>query len=167
MSSVDNNNDDNNYIEVLDEKNFEIQHPYIAAIITYMQTQSKIKDRPKRVDLNPAEIQPLLPYLAILEVKYEGDEFADLGIRLIGTELATLYGEVTDTLMSEHPNEFVKKRILKIAKLATESKQTVVSYAERFDEVKNFLKIRSVMIPLFDDDENPDKVTKIIGLVVF
>ena len=159
--------EDGEFVEVLDFNDFENLHPYIAAIIAYVHAQSKNKDRPKRKHINPAEIQPLLPYLAILETKYDGDVLKDVRVRLVGTELATLYGEVTDTLISDHPNEDASRRIMANAMLASTSKKIIVGSAERFDEEKNFVKVKSVVIPLFDDEGDPDKVTQLLCLVIF
>ena len=158
---------DGEYVEVLDFNDFENLHPYIAAIIAYVHAQSKNKDRPKRKYVNPAEIQPLLPYLAILETVCEGDELKDVRVRLIGTELATIYGEVTGTLISEHTNEDVARRIMANAMFTYNSKKIAVGGAERFDEDKNFIKLKSALIPLFDDADDPDKVTQFLCMVVF
>ena len=153
-------------LEVLNVDKLNQLHPYISEIITYFLSKARNDRRPKRNDLVPSEVVHLIPYIAILEPRYEGDELLDLNVRLMGTEMVKLYGENTGKMLSDFTNKTVSKRVFETCDLVVKNKSIVVGTVSSFDKDRSYLKILKTMIPLFDDEHNPDRVTQIISLIV-
>ncbi len=151
----------------LDKEGMGDLHPFIAELINYIWKKADNQDRPKRKDIAPKEMQPLLPTISIFDIIYENGVFKDLQVRLQGTEVVAAYGEVTGSKISEYSIESVRVRMLDDCKLVVDTKEIIVGSASSLHEEKSFIKLVKVYIPLFDDAENKDKVTQIISLVKF
>ncbi len=154
-------------LEIFNPQFLDKQHPKIRDLITYFWGKSENKDRPKRKLLVPSEILPLIPCISILEPRYDGENLMDISIRLMGTEMVKVYGELTGKMVSDVMDYQVAKRIMDTCDLVIKSKSIVVGTVSSFDKEKSFLKLLKVKIPLFDDEHKPDRVTQIISLIVF
>jgi hypothetical protein len=64
-------------------------HRAAKALLTYWQSKAPVEGVPRRQDIEPAEIVPLLPNLMIIEPVAEG---SDWKYRLVGTAVAQRYG---------------------------------------------------------------------------
>lgn len=151
---------------VLDKGLLSNQEPPIQEIVNYVWSKSKNKDRPKRISIDPKDMQPLLPFISIMEVVYKNGNFNDIKVRLFGTELVNVYGEITGTYVSDYPEESVANRVLEDCKLAVDTKDIVVATTSSPTQDKVFLKLKKVLIPLFDDVTDSNKVSQILGLTL-
>ena len=61
----------------LDKERVGDLHPFIADLINYIWGNADNLNRPKRKDIVPKEIQPLLPTIAIFDIIYENGAFKD------------------------------------------------------------------------------------------
>lgn len=158
---------DGHVINTFDPANAGKLHPNIKELIGYIQNNAENKARPKRKDLDPADIVRLIPNISILDIRYEGNEVMDVYVRLMGTAMVKVYGEKTGKMLSDFRSKIISQRMYDTCDMVVKSKSVVVGSVSSFDEEKNFLKLLKVKIPLFDDDNNPDRVTQIISLIVF
>jgi hypothetical protein len=152
---------------VLEQKNINDQHPSISKLIEYVWSKAKDRQRPKRSEFEPKEIQSILPFISIFEPIYENDEFVNAKIRLIGTELVIRYGEITGSKVLDYALKVIVGRAMADCKLVVDTKDIVVTGTSTLDQQQKYIKMRKVLIPFFDDELHQDKVTQIIILCAF
>ena len=81
----------------------DIASPEVLRLRAYVEKARGDKAFMSKADLDPAQIKPLLPLLALME--FSGPPLRVL-YRLFGTSLVALYGELTGTYLherSDHP----------------------------------------------------------------
>lgn len=68
--------------------------------LDYWHAKAPERGYPRRSDIRPDEILPLLPYIFMVDV-LRGEAGLDFRFRLIGTAIAGIEGELTGQLLSE------------------------------------------------------------------
>jgi len=152
---------------VLVKEAVDDQHPSICSLVKYVWSNTKNVDKPQRKEFDPKDIQSLLPSISILGMIYDNGIFKDANIRLFGTDLVSVYGELTGNMVSEYSNGSVATRSLDDCRLVVDTKKIVVGSSASLDEERNFIKLKKVLIPFFDDTEDKYKVTQIVSLIKF
>jgi len=89
---------------VLDGGGEAIDHPQLARLYNYWDDKRGNRAMPTRSDIDPMELRPLLPNLALIDVEENPHRYR---YRLVGTELVTILGqELTGKYLDEMPMLF-------------------------------------------------------------
>ena len=152
---------------VLENEQLPNQHPYIQMLVNYVREISEDVDRPTRKFFDPNKLRPLLPYICIYDVLYKDEDFYDAKLRLFGTELVNVYGEVTGLNVSQYPVEGVSNRVMADCELVIKTKKIVIGSVSSLDKEKNYIKLLKVLIPFFDHETDNNKITQIVSLIQF
>lgn len=108
---------------------------------------------PTRADVNPAKLKPFLDHIVLMDVVDRGDSFS-LVTRLIGTHVASYYGEIAGQDIREMENQNAVERIYTVSQMVIDEKQPILTVTPGFDSERQFLEAIALYMPLFEPDGN-------------
>jgi len=105
----------------------------------------------RRTDFSPVDIKAYLTNILILDVIYGDDGLVSDGvIRLMGSNVATYYGEFTGRLVNEHPSDSGARFVLS-ARTAVDCRGPVVGHAAQSVPDKSRYSVKTCWVPIADD----------------
>ncbi|TNE60852.1 MAG: PAS domain-containing protein [Alphaproteobacteria bacterium] len=108
----------------------------------------------RRADLVPSAMARLLPRITILDAVYDTDgRFTDASYRLMGTDIAGLYGEATGKMISSYHDGAALARVREIASHCIETGRPALGESIGLSGGKPFLTVRVLYIPFSEDGE--------------
>ncbi len=84
----------------IDESQSFAQQATIEAL-AYWKSKLRGRSMPSRADLNPREMRSFMPNVALVELRQTADGAQDYYIRLSGTNIEQVFGQLTGQLISE------------------------------------------------------------------
>ncbi len=127
--------------------------------LSYFEAKTQGKRLPKRADLNPADMKPILPEVAILELLYDRNgSVTDAKTSLLGSKLDDYYGALTGKLVSQYPAREVSERVLQGCKYSSAIKKPFMTMADTLSEQKNFLATTALYMPMSNDGTQVDRI---------
>ena len=142
-----------------DAEVWRLTDPVVDKDLRYFEGKTGGSRLPRRGDLKPEELKPILPEVALVEPLYdEGGVFTDVRGLLEGTKLDSFYGSITGKLMSEYPNKLVSDRILQACQRCVEIAKPIVVTADALSDQKNFLAITVLYIPMSENGTLIDRI---------
>lgn len=130
------------------------------ALMRFFHERTGGKRLLKRSDFSPTDIKEYLTNIVIMDMVYGEDGLVcDGRIRVMGTNVATYYGEYTGRLISEHPTD-TGERFVMGALAAVASKGPVIGRADQSSPDKSRLSVKTCWIPIINDD---GEITQILG----
>lgn len=127
------------------------QHPGIDFFIDYWERLHQLgATHPRRADIKPKDLVRYLPHFVLMDIEDEDD--LKIRIRLIGTHVATFYGEITGQLIEEMPNEGAVRRIKTLSRLILDEREPKLSITPGFGERQKHLVAYSVYAPVFSEN---------------
>ncbi len=133
--------------------------PIVDEILTYFEQKTGGKRLPSRMDVSPHELKHHLPDICIASLKYDEDGLVkNARMALVGTAVASRYGEMTGKLITAHPSPKVGERSIKAYQMCIESKAPLFITSDTFSKEKAYLKVSSLFVPLSSDNENFDRI---------
>lgn len=121
-------------------------------------------DHPRRRDIQPTKLKAHLDRLVIMDVLKKDGELA-LHVRLIGTFVASYYGEISDKDVNEMNNEPAAQRIYEASRLLLERKQPILTVTPALSKEKHHLEAIAFYMPLYDEDKNIVKILVYVDVV--
>lgn len=80
----------------------QVLHPRLQRFLDYWLKKRGDRRMPTREDVDPTEIQPLLPGICLLDIHYQGEAVDRVRFRLAGTEIYEMAGfEVTGRFIDQ------------------------------------------------------------------
>lgn len=142
-----------------DAEVWRLTDPVVDSDLRYFEDKTGGTRLPRRADLKPEELKPLLPEIALVEPIYgDSGELVDVMGLLEGTKLNSFYGSITGKLFSEYPNKLVSDRILQAVRHCVEIAKPIVVSADALSDQKNFLAITVLYIPMSDNGTLIDRI---------
>lgn len=114
-------------------------------------------DRPMRKDVRPSELRRHLDHVVLMDVHHHDDGFG-LHVRLIGTYVASYYGEISGQDINSMPNKHAAQRIYNICERLLKEDQPLLTVTPGFDEGKQYLEAYALYMPLYDADGSIEKI---------
>ncbi|MCJ9430556.1 PAS domain-containing protein [Kordiimonas marina] len=131
----------------------------IDTLLSYFEARTEGKRLPKRADVDPAKLKAFLPDICIHRALYgEDGTLKDIVVQLIGTEVASFYGEMTGKSVREHPAPEVAQRIFISGQTCIDRRRPIVAIAKALSSKKNHLQVNILYIPLSEDGEQIDRL---------
>jgi hypothetical protein len=133
----------------------EPQDHTLQMLLSYWREKRAERTAPSRADIQPSELVPMLPYLALFDV-IDGD----FRFRLFGTGLVDAYGgDVTGKLLSECDLDGIHAQILEqLAAVVRERRPNVLRVKFTKDTDDRHLEYERVALPLSGDGETVNMV---------
>jgi len=142
-----------------DAEQWRLHDPAVDKDLRHFETLTGGTRMPRRADLNPEDIKPILPEVALLEPIYDAaGSFVDAKGVLAGTTLDNFYGSITGTFISQYPVPLVSDRILRACKHCIEVCKPIVVSADALSDQKNHLMITVLYIPMSNDGVLVDRI---------
>ena len=110
-----------------------------------------------RSHISPMEIKKFLEHVVPMDVNRENDNW-NLVVRLIGSHVATYYGEITGQDIREMANSKAIERIYCVSRLVIESKEPAMTVSPAFSPDKEYMEAVALYLPLFDDKKEVVKI---------
>ena len=125
-------------------------------LLAYFQTKTGGTRLASRADLNPADLKPMLPMMAIHDVINNDDGLCvDFKIRLLGTKMVFYYGERTGYTyadLAKTPELAISAaRILSSIKAVVAERAPIVCTSSFQNGKKKWLDVAVLYIPLSKD----------------
>ena len=145
--------------EIEDAEQWRLHDPVVDMDLRYFEALTNGTRMPRRTDLNPEDIKPILPEVALLEPIYDAaGSFVDAKGLLEGTKLDSFYGSITGTLISQYPIPLVSDRILQACRYCIEIAKPIVVSADALSDQKNHLTITVLYVPMSSDGVLIDRI---------
>lgn len=143
--------------------------PVFPAVLDYINGKTGGARMTRRSDINPAEITPLLPHLALLDVINSAKDANDMDggddhnadnevqspsdyiFRLMGTSISGFYGELTGQSVRNLPNKQAVDRLLHACTSVMETRESLGIFARSLSDRKLHLQAVAMYIPLAGD----------------
>ncbi len=110
-----------------------------------------------RQDFSPVDIKKFLPNVYVADIVYdEFDRAIDAKIRVSGTQLDELFGNVTNMSLLEHPSK-VGVRGMAAVRMIVNSRNMVVCSSNQLAPEKPYWGNVSLFVPIVDED---DRITQ-------
>jgi len=116
---------------------------------------------PRRVDIDPAEIQPMLPYIFMVDVLQDAAGAPDFRFRLVGTAIMEIEGEHTGKLLSDMFPDRAAYRVLWQQYLDAAAGKVWARHENLRWQGREHVRYEVILAPLQDDD---GRVSILIGL---
>ncbi|MBL4601403.1 MAG: hypothetical protein JKY84_01525 [Emcibacteraceae bacterium] len=123
--------------------------------------------------IDPLKMKSLLPSIWMGDLIFDDDQkLVNVFVRLLGTNIANLYGELTNSnLMSDDGENSYQRnfagsyqRFLKSLDLLLETKQPVIVNADFVSNRKKYISSKGLLIPVCN---NSSKINMVIELLIF
>jgi hypothetical protein len=130
-------------------------HPDIRTILAYWQSKCRGRIMPSRIDIDPAELVALLPYIILVDVVDDNRRFV---YRLVGTGEVQVRGNdptgkpVADAYFAANAEEALKNYE---AVCAT---REPLYEEDNFQVVDRYIGEANLFLPLSDDDKTVNKI---------
>jgi hypothetical protein len=118
-------------------------------------------ERPTRADIKPAQLRSFLDHVVLIDID-SSNGFA-LHTRLIGTYVASYYGEISGKDINSMNNKSAAQRIYKNCEIIVAEKEPLLTVTPGFDKDKQFLEALALYMPLYGN--NGDDIKKIMVCV--
>lgn len=106
-------------------------HPEHAALVAFFDTRTNGTRLARRSDFRPEELVAFLERMSLVEPVLDADgTLVDARFRLMGSAIATAYGEMTGRLGSEYSNPEVVVRFFEGMNLALKHRTTIIGHAK-------------------------------------
>lgn len=136
-----------------------IGHPVLAAVLAYWNEKRGGRAMPSRAEINPLELREHLGWILILDVL---PDFADFRYRLIGTKVASYFGEdATGRTVGEAFAPFgasVVKGILAVHRKTARDRVPVRAHGAAAWLADGYDHFESLYLPLSDDGETANMI---------
>lgn len=144
------------FLSVGDKVDARIESPRIRAFFDYWRGLAAGGAVPRRDQVDPAEIKPLLPYLMIVDLSPEP---LRVYYRLVGTEVARFTGiDITGHYLHElELDEFSEAELLEVYRKQRDEGWPVLGVAEYAIQGKRMLRTEYIICPLLDAAGQPTK----------
>ncbi|WP_262693036.1 PAS domain-containing protein [Kordiimonas aestuarii] len=127
--------------------------------MSYFEAKTGGQRLAKRGDISPVELKSYLSEICIFGALYDGDSLEDLVVQLMGTTVASFYGEITGQTVTEGAaSAEIAERILVSCRRVVETGCAVLAEAATLSEEKNHLRVRVLYVPLSEDGQHIDRI---------
>lgn len=142
-----------------DAEDVRQHNPVIDELLAYFEEKTQRQRLARREDLKPMELKDELPKIGLFEPIYNGEgQLVDADITLLGSRLDEFYGHMTGKRVNEFPQAQVAVRIIQACRQCVALKKPIVVQAESLSDVKNFLSITVLYVPMSSDGETVDRI---------
>ncbi len=146
-------------LDVVEEDGIPSLAPPLRWLMEYFEEKTGGMRMARRSDIDPVQLTHFLRRICIFEPIFSADgELDDIMVRLMGTETAGFYGEMTGDSVKNHRSREVVARIFESVGMLLESGRPVTGFARELSGEKNHLRIQSLFVPLSTDGETIDKI---------
>ena len=131
----------------------------VDGILGYFENKTQGRGMPKRSDINPTEIVEYLPEIIIMTLQYDDNStLQDMAFDLVGTKMVSFYGELTNTLLSEHPSKHIREQSLKSAQACVTSREPLIVTSETLSDKEYQLGVTVLYVPLSENGDVIDRL---------
>ena len=132
-------------------------------IMSFFEDKTQVERMPRRSDFTPRDLQKYLPYIGLLEFKFnDKGEMIDAFCRLNGSLTITIYGDLTGKWLSDMEIQESFIRIKKRYKIMSEKRQGFAVASQIVSKAKEYTVVRALYIPLSEDNKKIDKLLLVI-----
>lgn len=110
-----------------------------------------------RQDFTPRDLKGALGFIAILDLKVVNQKVIDAIVRLVGTQLTPVYGELTGKSINEM-EAVVSKRVWDSVKKVFKTGKPVGRYSQVLSQKRPSLSMVSLFCPMASDRANIDGI---------
>jgi len=121
-------------------------------------------EKPSRKDIRPSDLTQYLEHMVLLDVQNPGENFA-LHVRLIGTFVASYYGEISGKDVREMANKQAVDRIYYVTGQVLKKNEPLLTVAPGFAADKRYLEAYAFYMPLYDAKGEIEKVMVAVDIV--
>jgi len=122
-------------------------------LLSYFDGKRDGRTLNRRSDLVPSRLAKLLPRVTLLDVHYDrSGTLSDASYRLMGTDIASLYGEATGARISEFHDRAVLSRVKEIGTWCIDHKVPALGESIGLSGGRPYLSVRVLYIPFSEDD---------------
>jgi len=121
-------------------------------------------EKPSRKDIRPSDLTQYLEHLVLMDVQNSDGDFA-LHVRLIGTFVASYYGEISGKDVREMANKQAIDRIYYAAGQVLKKSEPLLTVAPGFAADKQYLEAYALYMPLYDAKGEIEKIMAAIDIV--
>ncbi len=144
---------------VLDAEEVRGKYEHVDKRLKYFEAKTGGKRLPNRADVQPSELKDILTEVCLFSIMYdENDVFVDAVIQLMGTTVASFYGEITGLTVTEGAAPEVAERILVSCRQCVETQRPVYAETAALSAEKSHLKVGVLYVPLSEDGERIDRL---------
>jgi hypothetical protein len=83
------------------DESLSFVQPATIAALAYWKSKLGGRPMPSRADLDPREMRSFMPHIALVELRQTADGAQDYYMRLTGTSIEQVFGQLTGQLISE------------------------------------------------------------------
>jgi hypothetical protein len=136
--------------------------PLLQEMLLYWQGLGREGRLPGRKDLEPAKITDILPWMLILDVVPDGQEYR-FRFRLFGTGLVERAGRELTGLWFEEafPEDEQRAYFVEGVNRVVREKQPIGFYGHSMIEDRKHLRVVGLLLPLADDGETVDRIISV------
>lgn len=160
--------DDENF-DLFESKPLEIIDDYSSLIephrylVDYFAIKTGGKRMARREDLVPEELTGYLPFITLFDLDFdENEKLETVRVRLLGTGMASFYGEWTGENFDEAGAETLLqkklpatyKRIMSLIGTVLDKKTPITMKSQQISEDRPHLYVSNLVIPLCDENDN-------------
>ena len=132
---------------------------HIDQLLRYFENRTEGVRLARRADVSPAALKAFLPEICIMSLEYDASgQLQDVIMSLMGTTVASFYGEVTGKRISQYASAEVSERIMASVRKCITEKSPVVASAQSLSSAKDHLAIQVFYVPLSEDGEHIDRL---------
>lgn len=132
-------------------------------LVEYFEKKTAGKRFANRADLNPMEIVKYIPNVVLFDLVYDDKgEIDDVVFRLLGTKVASFYGDWTgkslkgDELQATHPESNL--RLLKEIDFILDTRKSITTVSKHYSKDRPFIQIDTLKIPFSQSGNAIDKI---------
>ncbi|MFC3050513.1 PAS domain-containing protein [Kordiimonas pumila] len=107
--------------------------------------------KPRRKDINPKDFTPYLDKVVLIDLLQESDGL-HFFIRLIGTTIASYYGELTGQYVSAMANKEAADRLCHVCEQVIETQAPILSHTVGISLEHEFMDAWTIYLPLYSID---------------
>jgi hypothetical protein len=134
-----------------------IDHPELLRLYDYWNAKRRGRPMPTRQDIDPLELRPLLPHIALIEVEQNPRRYR---YRLVGTQLVSILGQdVTGKYLDQMPPLFRRFATNAYAELMARKAPTYAVYDTHIPMFRA-VRYKRLMLPLSPDG---DRITMVVA----
>ncbi len=129
----------------------------------YWQSKCPPEALPRRADIDPFDITPLMPHIVLIDVRREPRDFC---YRVIGTTVVEHWtDDWTGVCMSEIGGQGPESKVWTSCDLVVTGRRPLLSRIPYVGPHADFLDIEDVILPLVDDDGAVEKLLVFIAFI--
>ena len=138
----------------------------IDRILRYVEQKTGSTRFARRADIQPADLKEFLPDICFFIPYYTaGGVLNDVRITLMGTNVVSFYGELTDKSVRDHPSPDVAGRILTCAAAAIENREATFAEATSLSSEQDYLAVKALYVPMAEDGDMIDRLLVYVRVV--